>query len=77
MTPTIQILVEKLLVSKGSDYFITMTALRRYLGKLTDIEFSAQVDRMDNPAVMGHLFAAGLPLRRQSIVSLKQQELIK
>lgn len=77
MPPTIQILAEKLLVVKGSDYFITMTALRKYLQKLTDIEFARQVDRMDNPDIMGYLYAAGLSLRRGTIVALKHQELIK
>jgi len=77
MPSTIQILAEKLVVSKGSDYFTTMAALRRYIARLSDIEFARQVDLIDNPAVMGQLFAAGLPLRRQSIVSLKHQELIK
>ncbi|MBA7677803.1 hypothetical protein ES703_86067 [subsurface metagenome] len=77
MPPTIQILAEKLEQTKGSDHFITMAALRRHLERITDIEFSQQVDLIDNPAIMGYLFAAGLPARRQSIVSQKHQELIK
>ena len=55
MTPTIQILAEKLLVTKGAEYFITMAALRRYLGKLSDIEFSQQVGQADNPEILGYL----------------------
>lgn len=77
MPPTIQILAEKLVTAKSSDYFITMAALRKHMERITDIEFSQQVDLIDNPDIMGYLFAAGLPLRRQSIVSLKHQELIK
>lgn len=77
MPPTIQILAEKLLVSKGTDHWMTMTALRRHLERITDVEFAQQVDLIDNPAIMGQFFAAGLPLRRQFIVSLKHQELIK
>ncbi|GAI79111.1 unnamed protein product, partial [marine sediment metagenome] len=67
MPPTIQILAEKLLVSKGSEYFTIMAALRRHLERITDVEFAQQVDLIDNPAIMGQFFAAGLPLRRQSI----------
>ncbi len=77
MPPTIQILAEKLKQTKGSDYFITMAALRRHLDRITDTTFAQEVDWIDDPDVMGYLFAAGLPLRRQSIVSLKHQELIK
>jgi len=77
MPPTIQILAEKLEQTKGSEHFLTMAALRRHLARITDIEFSQQVNLIDNPDIMGYLFAAGLPLRRQSVVSLKHQELIK
>lgn len=77
MPPTIQILAEKLEATKGAEHFIIMAALRRHLARITDIEFSQQVDLVDNPDIMGYFFAAGLPLRRQSIVSLKHQELIK
>ena len=77
MPSTIQILAEKLEVTKGSAYFITMAALRRYLGKLSDIEFSQQLAQVDNPEIMGYFYAAGLPLRRQSLVALRHQELVK
>ncbi|MBA7570805.1 hypothetical protein ES708_12558 [subsurface metagenome] len=77
MPPTIQILAEKLEQTKGQEHFITMAALRRYLQRITDIEFSQQVDLIDNPDIMGYLFSAGLPARRQTVVSLKHQELIK
>ena len=75
MPPTIQILAEKLVTSRGVDYYIATEALRGYLAKLTDIEFSKEVDRIDNPDIIRYLWAMGLSRGRQSIAALKYKEL--
>jgi len=75
MAPTIQILAEKLVTSRGSDYHITELALRAYLKKLTDIEFAREVDQIDNPRIINYLWAMGLSKGRQSVAALKYKEL--
>ena len=75
MPPTIQILAEKLVTSRGVDYFYATEALRGYLARLTDIGFAREVDRIDNSAIIRYLWAMGLSRGRQSIAALKYKEL--
>jgi len=75
MSPTIQILAEKLVTSRGVDYYIATEALRAYLKKLKDVEFARQVDEIDNPNIIRYLWAMGLSKWRQQVAALKYKEL--
>ncbi len=75
MTPPIQMLAEKVRMAMGLEYRLAAIALKAYMDDLTDIEFAKEVDRIDNEDIIRYLFAAGMPARRQSVVTLKWSEL--
>jgi len=75
MPPVIQNLAERLVEARGVDYYYATEALRAYMKRLTDIEFSKEVDAITNPDIIRYLWAMGLLARRQSVAALKYKEL--
>lgn len=77
MQPAIQILAERLIEARGYEHYLAYVALKSYIESLDDVAFGLEIDRVTNPDIFRYLMSIGLPMRRQSVVSLKWRELEK
>lgn len=77
MPPAIQVLAEKARMSFGTDYFISVNALRHYIAQLSDLEFEQEMGLINNPYIFGVLWSVGLSFPQQAIASKRHKELEK
>lgn len=73
--PTIQILAERLIEAKGTDYYITGMALAMYVHNLSDVDFLGEIMKVTNPKIFGVLWSVGLTRYQQGVVSQRAEEL--
>ena len=77
MKPAIQILAEKLALSRGLDYSLQLLALKKHLEGLDDVAYLAEIVRVSNPDIFRYLYSTGLSLNRMQIANARWKELTK
>lgn len=75
MPPPIQQLAERLIEERGLEYMMTYKALKLHIKSLSDIQFLAEMTRIDNPKVISCLYSVGLSLRQQEMAMARWKEL--
>lgn len=77
MPPPIQILAERLMLEEGLTYRLQYKALKEYIKRLSDVDFLAEMSRVDNPLIFNEMWSIGLSARQQEIALMRWEELTK
>lgn len=75
MPPPIQILAERLAEARGLEYRLQYKALKEHLKRMPDVDFLAEMSRVDNRDIFRHLWAVGLTRRQQQMATMRWKEL--